>query len=497
MNHLKRLSLLTFILSLILLFASIKGDANSFSRNSSFTDASTGSPFESSSSSSRYVLTQALFKSRSFLLTRDQAKFASPDVAEHNGKYFTLFMPGISFMGLPFYILGSIVGLPQLGTFSLNFWLAIINVFLVAALAKRLGASWSWSLLGGFLFLFGSNAWAYALTYSQHHLAVFATISLLLISTHSLTVKNNLLFGIIFGIALLADFPNPIILSPIAVYQLSRHFHFHRNKINWSWLFMGAGVLPFLVIFAYYNLKTTGSPLLSAQFVGRSKEFNVVTSVPAETKSVPEIRSPGLHLPLKSRSLIRGFSILIFSDERGWIYYSPMVLVGIIGLVLTLKKNSSNPVPNLIFAAICFNLLIYAMFGDPWGGWSFGPRYLIPATAMISVFIPVFMQKYGKNVLVMSGFLVACVLSIRLATLAALTTAHVPPKQEAEALPVPIPHTPKLNSNFLAANKSSSLIYNLSFKNQMPANTYYKLVFALALITFVTLTGFAVNSKRV
>jgi len=43
------------------------------------------------------------------------------------------------------------------------------------------------------------------------------------------------------------------------------------------------------------------------------------------------------------------------------------------------------------------NLMIYSMWGDPWGGWAFGSRYLIPAYAAISVFLAVALEKFRRD----------------------------------------------------------------------------------------------------
>src|SRR5579872_1067478 len=61
-------------------------------------DTKVGGPFEASNSTSRYALTEAIVKNKSFFLTPVLAKFASPDVIIFKGNYVSIFTPGVSFL---------------------------------------------------------------------------------------------------------------------------------------------------------------------------------------------------------------------------------------------------------------------------------------------------------------------------------------------------------------------------------------------------------------
>jgi hypothetical protein len=71
--------------------------------------------------------------------------------------------------------------------------------------------------------------------------------------------------------------------------------------------------------------------------------------------------------------LKRGLWVLLFSPDRGLFVFSPIFLFIFIGFYFAYKKKN-YPAYIIIFIFI-LNLFIYSVFDDPWGGWSFGPRY--------------------------------------------------------------------------------------------------------------------------
>ena len=101
------------------------------------------------------------------------------------------------------------------------------------------------------------------------------------------------------------------------------------------------------------------------------------------------------------------------------------------------------------------------MFGDPWGGWSYGARYLIPSSAILSAGIAPVIDKFRKNYFFAIVFFIITLYSLYVNVLGAYTTNAIPPKIEAENLVTPIPYTYKYNENLLEKNLSGSLVYNI------------------------------------
>lgn len=464
----------------MLLVLLIKGEPNSPLNFQYNYDSKVGGPFESSMSNSRFALTRSIVDYGSLTFTEGLARFASPDVADYNNKFFTLFTPGVSFLGVPFYILGNLFGIPQLFTYLATIIFAFINIFLVAKLSERLGASFFAGVFGGLTFLFATNALGYSLTFSQHHYSTFVILLGLLLATGERTLIKNIAFGGILGASLLFDIPNPILFLPALVYVAFKHLSIIRNADNFnislklSFIALIIGTLPFLGLFAWYNYQTTGNPAKIAQFIGRSDRFKI-QSIQQVVNPNPEVAGKELYLiktPFDTRKQLTGFYTLLLSNERSWIFYSPVLLFGLLGFYIAYKNKATRIMAILSFTVVLINIILYSMFGDPWGGWSFGPRYLIPSAAIAAAGVGVAIEKNKKSLIFLALFSIILFYSINLSTLGAMTTNSIPPKIEAERLSKPIPYTYDYNFNLANEGKSSSLFYNLIAKNFISVPVY-------------------------
>lgn len=461
-----------------------------------------GSPFESSNSNSRYALTQSLAENRSVFFDGKQAAFSAPDVVYYKGKYFTVFLPGVSFLGVPFYIVGKAFGIPQLLTYFLNMVLMLINGLMVYLLARSLKVS-RWAAYSSVLiFIFATNVLAYSQTYTQHMLSTFLILSAALIAFNRPSFKLNLLIGFLFGYSFLVDVPNVLILIPIGLYWLSKHFDLSNEKllrrINFSFVAIIFGVLVCASIFGYYNYLATGSPVKFGQQIGRS-DYPPQTINPQEKPVVKSVSPYESKLALNTRNILNGIYILLISDERGVFYYSPILLVTLVGLYLAAKNRVTKSKSILLFAVSLITLITYAMFSDPWGGWSFGARYMIPAIAVMSPLIAVALTVKRRNLLLLALVLALTLFSVRTGVLGAITTNAIPPKQEAERLITPIPYTTEYNLDLLDQGKVSSLPYNLWLNKFLSPlqfyNVYVGLVMVLILISLLANMKFYEENK--
>ncbi len=465
-------------MSLIFLLGLVRGKVGEPIAYQKEYDTTLGGPFESSNNSSRYALTQAIADRFSFELTPKEAKFATPDVVYHNGKFFSIFTPGVSFLGVPLYIIGKYFGFPQFTTYLLNVILAFINMLLVAKLSRKFGAGNIASYIAGFIFLFGTNALSYATTYTQHHLTILVILLSLLNLFGKRTFLKNVVLGGLFGIGLLADIPNAFFFIPVLLYALYKSFDKKQIeekvalslKLNIVGLIFG--ILPFLALFGWYNHTLTGSYTLTGQLIGRSDVMEVNGKIIAKPRSGTKKLQIEKKLPFDTRNQLNGLYILLISDERGWLIYSPVIIIGFIGLYVSLKKKNVNGNTILAVAVILTVVTSYSMFGDPWGGWSFGPRYLLPATAIASAGIGVLIEKFKQNKTFVIVFAVISIYSITISLVGAITTNAVPPKVEAVNLSEPIPHTYQYNLKLLEKDFSSSIAYNLYFAKFISARYF-------------------------
>lgn len=444
-----------------------------------------GTPFESTNSTSRYALTQAIVDNGRFYFDEAQAKFSSPDTSFYNGKYFSLFTPGISFLAAPFYFAGKLIGLPQLTTFLTNIIFALINVYLIYRITRKLGVNLYVCLIAGLVFLFGSNALAYSLSLTQHHVAAAILLVSILLALEKVSVLNNILFGALFGFGLMVDIPVGFLMMPLGFYFLYKNFEtttigqIITVKLKYAVIALLIGLIPLLGIFGWYNYQLTGSYTQLAQLIGRADVPDTNPNI--IKKEEPKVDAPGpkefkiAETPFNTRNELDGFIVLLFGEERGWLYFSPVMALSIIGMYFAIKQRETRTLGLLLSTVGASNVLLYSMFGDPYGGWSFGPRYLIPATAAMAPGVGFFIQKWGKNILAALVFFVTAGFSIWLSTVGAMTTSAIPPKQESIYLLNPIPYTYQYNLDFIDQNFSSSLFYNFVLSNVMNVSQFVTL----------------------
>ncbi|HVT01503.1 MAG TPA: hypothetical protein VHE53_04725 [Patescibacteria group bacterium] len=481
------------LISMILLVLFIKGDGQLVLSYQNDYSTKVEGPFESSNSTSRYALTESIVKNHSFNLTKDLGKFSSPDVVYFNNHFFTIFTPGVSFIGIPFYLIGEQFNLTQLITYLSVLIFAVINIVLVTNLARKLGANIYAAILSGFGFIFATNALVYSLTYTQHLESTAVILLSILNALEERTFTRNLLLGFYFGVGLLLDIPNAVMLAPIILYVIARHVEIRelKNKISLNFkLVIGAfivGLAPLIILFAIYNHATTGSFTKIGQTIGGTDYFKVQSNngstqnQPANVEINKELYL--IKLPFKTRNELNGFDILLLSNERSWLFYSPIVLVGTLGLYFAYKNKKTSVAANLATAVVLLDLLVYSAFGDPWGGWAFGPRYLIPAAAIMMAAVGPAIYKLRKNIFFILIFFVVFAYSIYVSSLGALTTAAIPPKIEAVNLNVPIPYTYEYNQGFVKDNKSGNLVYNIWAHKYLSLTVYwYTLIFIILLI---------------
>lgn len=485
------LVLLFCIVALLSSFA-IKGEVGNPFYFQVEKDERVGGPFESTFSNSRYALVEAIVENKTFFFTDEQAKFSAPDISYYNGNYFSIFTPGVSFLAMPLYFVGRALDLPQLFTFLLNPIIGLVNVYLIMRLSLRLGAKKYESMFAGVVFLFATNALVYATTLSQHHASVMVILLGLLNALDKERVwKNNIWFGIVFGLGVMVDIPNAFILLPALFLIASRHLELKKLaqkytfSIKTSFLGLLTGLIPLVAIFMIYNYKLTGSPVELGQTIGRTDYPYVEPS----NKSEQIIFSSELARKFTifdTRRQLLGFYELLLSDERGVIFYYPVVLLGLLGFATLYKKNKDKIVVSLYLGTMAMTLILYSMHADPWGGWAFGSRYFLPISAILTVGLAVQIQHYKKNILFICCLFVLLIYSVIVNTAGLLTTTAVPPKVEAVNLPDPIPYTYEYNFQLLDKGKNGSLLHNVHLDRYLTAYQTYYLVLGLFLATLTS-----------
>ena len=171
---------------------------------------------------------------------------------------------------------------------------------------------------------------------------------------------------------------------------------------------------------------------------------------------------------------------------------------GFIGFVLAWKKRVK--IVGLLVSVMLINILLYSMWGDPWGGWAFGSRYLIPSYAILSIFIALLLTYWRKNYIFLILFSVVAIYSIFVNTLGALTTSALPPKVHVlyleELSGMVQKYTYERNWDMLVAGHSKSFVYQTFLEKYLTATQFYFILTSSITLLYVLLIVFLYINYR-
>ncbi|MDO8551720.1 MAG: hypothetical protein Q7S03_03535 [bacterium] len=507
---------LFIILFSVVMVLSVRGRAgNPTDQELNSPDWVENGPFELSPERARFALLYSIIENKSLVFDSALAQFASPDVAIYNNQFVSLFAPGVSLMVIPGYLVGKVFGVSQVGTFAVVSIFALLNAFLVRAIAIRLGASKRGALFGALAFLFATPAFTYAVTLYQHHLSLF----FILFSFYLLiTKKGNWVMvpvWFLLGSAFLLDYPNLFLVLPIAFLGLSRLISKVREReaivfnLKLGGLLTAIFILPPLLFLALFNQESYGSPTQLSGTLPRAIEYGIklgsgdpilrdigVSGSVSSAQDIKQYIQKKTDLSQKTaigafetRNMLNGIYIQFFSPDRGAIIYSPVILLGLLGLIMAYRKKVKYLYVLVGIAGI--DVLLYSMWGDPWGGWAFGSRYLIPAYAVLGILLALVITYWKKHLIFSVIVLSLFIYSAYVNTAGALSSSKNPPQVEVLALEkitkVQQKYTFSRNLDYLSAGKSKSFIFASFAGNYMSASEYFIAVFGLIIVsgTFV------------
>lgn len=456
-------------------------------------------PFESSNERSRFSLVYSYIEDKTLYYSLPLARFSVPDLAiTDTGEYVSLFAPGVSFLLMPGYIIGKYFGIAQIGSFAVISFFAFLNIFFIWKIAIRLGANSTAAAIGALSFAFATPAFAYGATISQHHISTF----IILFGFYALLRWNNYwllaLVWFLTAFSITVDNPNIFFMLPIAIYALGRIVVIQNRNKGLLLRVKLIGLLTFFTavlpmgFFLWYNAAANGGSFqLSGGLERVLKVDNKIETVQikAEGEAVKNMEAmthedESVISFFNTRNLANGFYIHFFSPDRGIINYAPIVLFGVLGFVFLYRRDYRQA--NILAAIIGFNILLYSMWGDPYGGWAFGSRYLIPAYAILAIGIGFFLTHWKKSAAVIIVFFAVFAYSAGVNTLGALTGNSNPPKFEIPALEKITgkeeKYTYDRNWQYLKEEGSRSFVFKFYAKKIMTAQNYYWLVYGMIVL---------------
>ena len=512
----KFLTLIFFVVLALILAVSIRGRAGNPTAETINTPYWKDlGPLELSPDRGRFALTYSLVEDKSFYFSLPIARFVTPDLGYKDGHYVSLFAPGVSFLIIPGYLLGKMVGISQVGSFAVIALFGFLNAFLIKKICQVLGANSPASNIAAASFLLATPAFAYAVSLYQHQISAFA----LLLSVWLLFRFKGLwpLLGVWFllGTSVIIDYPNAIFAAPIGIYALSRMISVEKaKKIKIS--FKLAGILTFITVglplafFMYVNQVSYGNPFQLAGTVTAVKAIDALgkPTIPTLTPAnLADQFSLQESLPksavgfFQTRLILHDFYIHLFSPDRGVMIYAPVVLFGAWGLYLLYKRFPHQTA--LIAGIVLTNLLLYSMWDDPWGGWAFGSRYLIISYAFLAIGIGYILTILRRRYLVTGVFALVFTYSALVNTLGAITSSQNPPQESVLQLEAQTHKEEKYtfarNSVYLLEHGSKSYIYQTYLSQFLsPVQFYLSLagLIILATLSQITLLQMAAFTEK-
>lgn len=456
-------------------------------------------PLELSPERGKFALTYSIIENNSFKFSIPLARLATPDLGFHNGEYVSLFPPGVSFLTIPGYILGREFGVSQVGAYSVIAIFALINVYFIRAILLKLGVNNLISSLSATTFLFATTAFTYAVSLYQHHISTSIILSSIYLLVRFKIAWSLLVIWFLLAVSLVVDSPNLFLMFPIGIYALGRLIYLKvtEDKVKIGVNILGSltiliALIP-LIFFGWFNKASYGDPLQLGGTVSTVKALDD-QGRPAKPQDSGTENSENLINPDKqekdavnfflTRNLLNGFYIHLFSPDRGVLHYAPVILLGILGFAPLYKKN--GPLSALLVSVIGVNVLLYSMWGDPWGGWAFGSRYLIPTYAMLAIFLGFALMNMNRYFLFPLIFLVMFIYSVGVNTVGAITSNRNPPQIEVLGLEklsgMEQKYTFDRNFDMLDLNKSKAFIFNLLGYKYLTAWHYYFILVALIVL---------------
>jgi hypothetical protein len=292
-------------------------------------------------------------------------------------------------------------------------------------------------------------------------------------------------FAVVYGFAVFVDYPNALLLAPLGVYFLYESFSFNAASVQYAFSIRAGLFLAGLVLIAitaghlYYNHVELGN---WNRFHNRLPRYTTETYAQTFADSEAEVqRKQGAGDVFHETNLVHGVYELFVAPDKGVFFFSPILLLALLGMYYAFRKVTIETA--VLFSLAATNFFVYASFGDPWGGWAFGPRYVVPAMTMLALFVAygLTQARYGLVARVIAFIFV--LYSSGVALLGVLTTNLVPPKVEADYFH--LKYNFLRNIDFLKLGTTKNFVYSTYLHNAYSLETYFWFIYSVVIFVFL------------
>ena len=459
-------------------------------------------PFETSMERGRYAQTVSMSLLHTFNVDAFSS-FLMPDLGWYSGHYYAAFPPGVAFLSVPLFLLGNLIDLNVPFAFLTTLIAAFLTAIVVYRLGRRVGLPMYPALFSAMVICLASGFLSYSVTVSAHPFSALI-VSLMLFTAIGIRSgeKNFMRYALIwllFSSNLFIDYPNLLICVPILFYALLKSVSIRTVKDSYKLslkmdsIYGFIGLLPFIGIFVFYNLSHYQKPIAFTNQYNLKALEKLGVSYDSENLSNAMFAKKAYSNRFKLSKLSTGAHALLLSSDRGLFVYSPIFFLAVIGFFTGRKKRGA--IFFAILLVVILNIGVYGSFDDPWGGWAFGPRYLIPSLPFLSILVG-FGYQYlmKKDIVAKISIFILLFYSVAVALLGPLTTNAIPPEVEAKALGMSSNFA--ANLQYLVDGMSSSFFYSVFLGKVITPLWFYVALFVVIAIFFTALVLLHHNSNQ-
>ena len=292
--------------------------------------------------------------------------------------------PAPAMLAVPFYLIGWLssrlpVAALHLSMLQTAFWLNAVVTALTGVLLARtvlaLGYSLRAAVLAGAIFGLGTIAWPYATHFFGEPVSALAILGLfyaLLRLRQTGASRYALLGGLAAGVMVTTSAAHAVLLAPFGLYLLLAVHQWarrgaqganHRPQAGIRYLLSAIGrLLAFAVplaamagLLVLYNLARFGTPLSTGYHFEAGEGFNA--------------------------NWLVGLWGLLFSPYRGLFWYTPLALLSVLAWPGFIRRHRAEGW--LLAAVALVMVLLFAKWWMWWGGFAWGPRFLVPLAPLL------------------------------------------------------------------------------------------------------------------